>query len=188
MSILSVPFVKQNYNNSCGAAALEMVYKYNGLKDVSQEEIFNKSEKFDLGNGNYILKEETLVLDAKSRGFFSEIFQASFSDIKDGVEFLTSFIKHKIPLIVCQQWKKNSGIGHFRVVIGIDENFVYFQDSNIEKGLEYLKWKHKKFFDHWETDGKMVLGNTCIIVTEKGLKLPFIVQEALKDLENKTIS
>ena len=152
-----------------------MVYKYYGLNNVTQSEIFDQSEKFDMGNGELILKEETLVSDAKNRKFSAAIFKATFSGIKDGASYLKNFIDEDIPVIVCQQWEINSEIGHYRVVIGVDKKFVYFHDPNIENGGKCIKWRHEKFFSHWGANGRMVLGNTCTIVSKEGAKLPQII-------------
>ncbi len=184
--VLSVPYIKQHNNYSCGAAALEMVYKYYGLNDVTQSEIFDQSEKFDMGNGELILKEETLVSDAKNRKFFAGIFKATFSDIEDGVSYLKSFIDKDIPLIVCQQWEINSETGHYRVVTGVDKRFVYFHDPNIENSGRCIEWRHEKFFNHWNANGKMVLGNTCTVVSKEGAKLPKQIEAALKNFEQNS--
>lgn len=179
--ILSVPHIKQFNDYACGCAVLEMAYKYHGLSNVSQREIYTKSKKLNLGGGNWILKEETLLADAKNRGFFSVILQLTLDNVNDGVDVLVSFINLQLPVIVCQQWEVNSPIGHFRIVTGVDKKFVYFRDPNVHSSSECLRWEHHFFFDHWKPNGKMVLGNTLIVIAKKGSKLPPIMRSALKE-------
>ena len=175
--ILDIQHIRQTYTNSCGAAALEMMYKYWKLEDENQEDIFNRLPKFDAGNGYFVIKEEIIVGDAIRNGFISGILQVNFSDLNDCVEFVSSFISLGIPFIVCQQWKINSGASHFRVVSGVDKDFIYFKDSNVER--ETIKWRHQKFFDHWQSDGNMVLGNTLIFISRQKSDLPQMVQDTL---------
>jgi len=184
MNILPVPFIRQIHIDSCGAAALEMVYKYYGIENISQEEIFNGSKKHDIGNGRFILKEETLVSDAENRDFCAQILQFTFENIKDMAETLNVSIECKIPLIVCQQSEENSVLGHYRIVIGVDKKNIYFQDPNMRKNFKYMKWPHEKFFNHWKPNGKTVLGNTCTIITKKGTKVPYVIQNTVSQEYN----
>ena len=167
---LSVPYCKQINNSACGAACLEMIYKYYELNNISQEEIFNKYKKTDPHNtkGVNILTKD-LVLDAQSRGFLSEIVRADFTDTKNSIALLKQFLIDDIPLIVCLQYSlKLPLLGHFRVVIGIDEKNIYFHDpdNTIENG-ESLNLSHKEFMKLWQPTGQNVTGGRFVWIKKQ---------------------
>ena len=164
--MLKVPFVKQINKNSCGAAALEMVYKYYGLKKIDQKEIFDRLKTQDLEDPNiFNIATEDLVKDAKEKGFEAFWKRVDYHNIKKSIQLLKQFIDKNIPIIVCQQYTKDEPLmGHFRVVFRVDDKSVYFHDSHPKTGGSSIKWTHKKFIDFWQPTGNNVTGGVYIII------------------------
>jgi predicted double-glycine peptidase len=159
--MLQIDFVKQKEFH-CGAACLEMVYKYFNLKNLTQTEIFEKWKKFDTNTGNYYISTNDLVSDVNERGFYSELKRFNYLDQQEAICELKNIIDQGYPVIVCQKWnKKNPSVGHFRLVLGIDEEFVYFHDPDKDtrfKNRKSDKYSHKKFLDFWQPTGEFVTG------------------------------
>jgi predicted double-glycine peptidase len=177
MEPLEVPFVKQ-LPCHCGPAALEMVYKYFGLDNISQQELFEKIPKQKDVNGNISVLVTDLVSDAISRGFqaYWLEFNNSTKENREGVTVLIrSLIEYKIPFISCGQWKGNRNIGHFRVILKIDENHVYFHDPDIEKCLKYT---NESFFKYWRSRESFV-GNGGFFVCRAEDTIPPEMKEIL---------
>ena len=170
MKILKVPYIKQINSNSCGAAVLEMVYKYYGIENVSQEELMDRYKELEPhGSGNYRMATDTLVADAKEKGFKSECLRANYKSAKDCFSLLRENIEiKKIPVIVCQKFTDEEPlIGHFRVVIGMDENSIYLHDPHLETGGERLKWSLDKFINFWQPTGDNVTGGIFCLISKK---------------------
>ena len=165
MKNLSIPFVYQYNKNSCGAAALEMVYKYFRLKDISQEDIFEKYKKLEPHeSGNYYITVKDLILDAKSKDFHTKLYRINYSSIQS-LSLLKEILDKSVPIIVCQQYTKEKPlIGHFRVVVGINDKFVFFHDPSQKVGGENLKWSYQEFLDYWQPTGKNVSGGIFFIL------------------------
>ena len=81
--------------------------------------------------------------------------------------------------MVCQQFEIDRG-EHFRVVTGIDKKFIYLHDPFFENKDKPLAYRHEKFINLLKSNCKNVLGNTCIIITKTGTKLPKVIQKAFK--------
>ena len=62
MKSLKIPYIPQININACGAAALEMIYKYYGLNDVNQQELMKKYQELEPhGSGNFRLTTDNLI-------------------------------------------------------------------------------------------------------------------------------
>jgi len=86
---LGVPYIPQINENACGAAVLEMVYKYYGLENISQDEIFNKYKEFEpYGSGNIRLSTDNLVSDALGRGFLSFWARGDYNNKENSINLL----------------------------------------------------------------------------------------------------
>jgi len=170
MEILDVPFVRQ-LTYHCGPVALEMVYKYNGLNNISQEELFKKipKQKDSLGNPFILVKD--LVADAKERSFESFIFDFRNYPNKEIISMTRSFIECGIPVISCGQWKKDRSIGHFRVILKIDDEHVFFHDPDLPNNKGYTKYTHDSFLSYWKSRGSFI-GNIGFGVYKKDAALP----------------
>ncbi|MBU1164977.1 C39 family peptidase [Patescibacteria group bacterium] len=166
---IQVPYSQQYNNSACGAACLVMVYKHYGLKDITQQEIFEKNkEQEPHGTGATRIATSDLVNDAKERGFNSYSGQVDYSNNDKSIEFVKQTIKNKIPLIVCQQWKKDRAIlGHFRVVVGYSNKYICVHDPDLEDGSRKQKWSYEKFMDYWQRTGDNVIGGQYVIIENK---------------------
>lgn len=164
---LSVPYVTQTHLNSCGSAALDMVYKYYGLKGNFQEDIFKKYRKQNPSSPEdfYVLTDD-LINDAIERGFEGSCWRRMNLERRDLIiSKLRKLIKKGVPIIACQQYTKElSYIGHFRVVVCITDKYVYFHDPSPEYGGENIKWSLEKFIDFWRRTGDNVTRGVFLII------------------------
>ncbi len=166
--MLKIPYIKQINPNACGAAALEMVYKFYGLENVSQEELMQKYQELEPhGSGNYRMSTDTLITDAREKGFESTWLRANYTNKQDCLSLLKILVEtKKIPVIVCQKFTDEMPlIGHFRIVIGVDNDSIYLHDPNVEIGGEKLKWTLDKFFNFWQPTGQNVTGGILCLIT-----------------------
>jgi predicted double-glycine peptidase len=169
MKVLNVPFVQQMDDNSCGAAALEMVYRYFGIKDVSQEEIYEKYKKLEPHNtGNFRLDTESLVADAQNHGFRSDWKKLDLSSKDYVFQALSLLVENDILVIVCQQFtEEDKIIGHFRVVVGVNDGKIILHDPHPKIGGPNLEWSVDKFINLWEETGLNVVGGVYIYIHNK---------------------
>lgn len=168
-SKIKVPYIKQVNDNACGSAVLEMIYKFYGLKDVSQEVIFEKYKVLEPhGTGNFRLDTDSLVSDALGRGFLSFWAKVDFNNEQSVADLLrTLVISKKIPLIVCQKFtdeKQHEGLGHFRVVVGITNDTVYVHDPHPTFGGAFQEWNIQKFIEYWKPTGNNVTGGVFVVI------------------------
>ena len=123
------PFQETLFKSMCGPASLKMVFDYYGI-EKSEEEIATLAETTeDLGTDDQGIKKAAEGLDFKV-----EIkSEASFEDIQN-------YLDKKIPVIV--NWFTRGRIdyddsqvpdGHYSVVVGLDDEFIYLQDPEIGK-------------------------------------------------------
>lgn len=162
---LDVPYVAQINNTACGAASLEMIYRYYGMSDVAQEDIYKGYQEIEPEFGRVSrISTADLVSDAQHRGFQSFWKRVNYRDKDESLIILRKYLNHKVPIIVCQQWNKESSkIGHFRVVVDVDEeNNVFFYDPEKTGGL--IKWPIDQFMDYWQPTGQNVTGGVYVII------------------------
>jgi len=167
-SKLKVPYIQQINKNACGAAVLEMIYKYYGIKNITQSDIFNKyKEPEPHGTGNNRISTDDLVRDASGQGFLSFWARADYNNKETSFNLLRRLtMESKIPVIVCQKFtNKEPLIGHFRIVVGIkDNNIVYVHDPHVEKGGGFKEWSIDHFMEFWKPTGKNVTGGVFIVI------------------------
>lgn len=110
--IRTVPYEKWLKINFCGPACLAMVLNaLDGGRPFSQRAI--AGEIFD--SGSQATYNSELVLYPRTLGFESYSFQGSLQALKDLVE-------KDIPVIVLTKTVKRLAKGHYRVVIGFDDD------------------------------------------------------------------
>src|SRR5665213_1946362 len=111
-----IPYVAQISENACGAAALEMVYKYYGLQGISQDVLLSKYEELEPhGSGNFRMTTDSLVQDARARGFESGWARVNYARKNDAINLLIPLIATGIPIIVCKKFTDaQPQLGHFR--------------------------------------------------------------------------
>jgi uncharacterized protein YvpB len=168
MKSIKVPYVHQININACGAAVLEMVYRYYGRDNFSQEELMTKYQELEPhGSGNFRLNTNSLAVDAREQGFNAGIGRAIYQSVPDVIALLKLMLDSGIPLIVCQRFTDEQPlIGHFRIVVGLDEEYVYLHDPSVEIGGENLKWQINKFVDFWQETGNNVTGGIFVFITQ----------------------
>ena len=110
--IQTVPFEKWLQRNYCGPACLAMVLNsWDETRSFSQQVIAD--EIYDSASQSTYNSE--LVLYPRTRGFESYSFQGSLEILKD-------LVRKDIPVIVLTKTIKQVAKGHYRVVIGFDED------------------------------------------------------------------
>lgn len=180
ISMLAVPYVKQINPNACGAAVLEMIYKFYGIEDISQNDLMQKYQEFEPhGSRNYRLSSETLVIDAKERNFDAVLFRANYKDKQDCLAKLYEFVElNKLPVIVCQKFTNEQPLmGHFRLVVGMNEDFIYVHDPFQDIEGNEAEWTSDQFFEFWQPTGEDVTGGIGCLIAPSGA-LDFLQQQA----------
>jgi tetratricopeptide (TPR) repeat protein len=110
--IRTVPFEKWLHRNYCGPACLAMVLNaWDETRPFSQQKIAD--EIYDSASQSTYNSE--LVLYPRTLGFESYSFQGSLQILKD-------LVRKDIPVIVLTKTIKQVAKGHYRVVIGFDED------------------------------------------------------------------
>jgi tetratricopeptide (TPR) repeat protein len=110
--IQSVPYEKWLKINYCGPACLAMVLNsWDGTRSFSQRKIAD--EIYD--SGSQATYNSELVLYPRTKGFESYSFQGTLQTLKD-------LVGKDIPVIVLTKTVKQLAKGHYRVVIGFDED------------------------------------------------------------------
>lgn len=110
--IQAVPFEKWLERNYCGPASLAMVLNsWDEARSFSQRKIAD--EIYD--SGSQATYNSELVLYPRTKGFESYSFQGDLGILKD-------LIRKDIPVIVLTKTTKQIGKGHYRVVVGFDED------------------------------------------------------------------
>ena len=123
------PFQETLFKSMCGPASLKMVFDYYGIEKSEREIARLAGTAEDLGTDEQGIKKA-----AESLGFKVEIKnESSFEDIQN-------YLNKKIPVVV--NWFTRGRIdyddsqvpdGHYSVVVGLDDEFIYLQDPEIGK-------------------------------------------------------
>jgi len=134
--IQTVPFENWLERNYCGPACLAMVLNYwDEKRSFSQRKITD--EIYD--SANEATYNSELVLYPRTHGFESYSFQGSLRILKD-------VVAKDIPVIVLTKTIKQIDKGHYRVVIGFDEDEdqiifhdPYFGDRKAMTAKDFMK-------------------------------------------------
>lgn len=184
---LKVPHIKQRSEQSCGAASLYMVYKYYGLEKLQSEEKiwFRLKKQRALNPSQEITYIKDLFNDIRPNGLHHILGQAVWEEPEKILELLKEFLRIEVPLIVCQRWRENQPFGHYKIVIGLEENFVVVNDPEFDENE--IKVPKDKFITDWQKYSDEVLGGWFIATLnenqiKKIQKLPLITFEA--DIRN----
>lgn len=124
LPMLRVPYFKQDTTHSCGAATLQMVFKFYG-KTHSESDLAEKlGTKKDFGTSH-----QAMIDLARSENFMVyETNKATVGEIKD-------LVLKGIPVIVNFIEPSNDD-GHYAVVVGIDDQRVVLNDPWNGKGFK----------------------------------------------------
>ncbi|MGD9544979.1 C39 family peptidase [Methylocystis sp.] len=172
--ILSIPYCQQRKNDYCGAAALEMVFRYyrpSKLTKFNQDRIFRTLAKREpMGSGSYRINGDDLIETARKRGFC-----AGWGRVHPNLRALRAqtveiVVNRGIPLIACQRFTNaRPELGHFRVIVGVAADYVVVHDPHPEFGGAAQKWSWEKISDYWRYTGLNVTGGVAIWVAPEPL-------------------
>jgi predicted double-glycine peptidase len=137
--IQTVPFEKWLKRNYCGPACLAMVLNYwDETRSFNQQKI--SDEIYD--SENKATYNSEMVLYPRNKGFTSYSFQGNLQILKE-------MVGKGIPVIVLTKTIKQIAKGHYRVVIGFDDDKsqIIFHDPFFG-GRHAMKFKN--FMKVWE--------------------------------------
>jgi len=169
--IANVPWHQQLNGLSCGAALLEIVFDYWG-PDIDQKEIMNVARTSSMGTwtpdivraGHFSYLSDaqgTFFPTVGPYGGFVErpLGYAAFSHTSSGfwLNELKTLIANDIPIIVLMKYTPLGGGGHYRVVIGYDDDQqrVYFSDpwgrdmNHLTDWTGVISWSYSDFQMGW---------------------------------------
>ncbi len=156
--LLPVKPFQQNVNaGTCGPASLKMVFEYYGLEKSEIELAQICGTTYEMG-----ISAEGLKKGAEAFGFTVEIKDyASFEDLE-------MWLNKKVPVIV--DWFTRGRMdydhtevpdGHYSVVVGLDNDFIYLQDPEIG---ELRTLTREDFMKVWfDFTGKYIAPNELVI-------------------------
>jgi predicted double-glycine peptidase len=167
MAKLSVPYIKQFADGACGAAALEMIYRFYNVNDVDQAAIFAAfQEKEPHGSGELRITTDNMVADAKSRGFVADWFRVNFSDQATAITIIKENCAKSIALVACQRYTQQQPLlGHFRVITGCDKKRIFAHDPCPKFGGADFAYRIDEFLDAWKPTGANITGGVTIRIT-----------------------
>jgi hypothetical protein len=169
--IANVPWHEQMNGLSCGAASLEIVFDYWG-SDVDQKEIMNVARTSSMGTWTPDIVRAghfSFLSDAQGSYFpavgpwggYEErpLGYAAFSHTSTEfwIDELKALVAKDIPVIVLMNYYPTGGGGHYRVVIGYDddEQLVYFSDpwgrdtNHFTDWTGVISWSYSDFQMGW---------------------------------------
>jgi len=126
-----IPYEKQmtaNGQRTCGAAALQMIYKSFGI-DLPQLAIWNAIALPD-GQGGRFANTYRITLDVILRGMHAVAFRA-----KDPILAVEKILENNIDVIMNHRVSENVGFGHYTVAIDIGQTTIKFHDPQFGKKL-----------------------------------------------------
>jgi len=158
-NFLKIPNVRQSNDYSCGVACLMSILAYYDKFDGNENDL-GKKLKTTYEEGT---EPDNIVKVAKEYGLKSYIKEhCTIDDLK-------KFVENKIPVIISYQawtnrkrninWQKIESDGHYSVLIGIDDDKVYFSDPSLLNKIGFLSIK--ELMDRWHDEG---YERMCIIV------------------------
>ncbi len=141
--IQTVPFQKWKEKNYCGPAALAMVLSFWNNQKISQEKIAQGMHSFH----NEIAYNSEMVFYPRTINMMSYSFNGDIPTLK-------KIIKKDIPLIVLHKPIKQINKGHYRVVVGFDDQSkqIIFHDPLLG---EMFAAKYDIFNDLWHWDDEI---------------------------------
>lgn len=165
-NFIYVPMARQSTNYTCGVAALQSVLGYYG--DEFREGTLATELKPDQNNGT---SYHNIINFSKRKGYSAKALY------KMNLEQLKKLVDQKKPVIVAiQAWAdkpvsylKDWDDGHYAVVIGYDNKYIYFMDPSTLGNYTYIPVKD--FLERWhDTDGKEKLFNFGLLIEKPNPK------------------
>lgn len=143
-TVLQVRARKQRTNYTCGPASLRSIFYYYE-HSVSEQELVDAGEV-----------EEDGTDFSTMRKIAHEYGYSFFSKHHGNIDQLRKWLEKKIPVLVCyQEGEPNGKNGHYAVIHGINEHYLYIADpSNYFEGDNGKftcprKVTIEKFLKHW---------------------------------------
>jgi len=171
--IANVPWHQQINGIDCGAASLEIVFDYWG-PDIDQKEICNVARQSSMGiwTPDIVRAGQFSHLSDAQGSFYPNIGPyggykgrslgyAAFSHTSPApcpwLNELKALIANDIPVIVLMKYYPLGGAGHYRVVIGYDDDqqLIYFSDpwgrdlNHLTDWTGVISWKYSDFQMGW---------------------------------------
>jgi ABC-type bacteriocin/lantibiotic exporter with double-glycine peptidase domain len=168
MSFLQIPYVQQVGETHCGVACLEMVYKYFGIVDRKQEDIWERRKTKRPDGTNFFMLTKSMVEDLIDHDL-QILWGHMCLEEEKCRESLEEVFRKRLPLIACKQWDKNPLYGHFVVLIGLEKDEVMYLDPEI--GPTRQRKKISDFINEWQKTGKEVTGGVFIVMQKDSKKL-----------------
>ncbi|MBD3413509.1 MAG: hypothetical protein GF421_03640 [Candidatus Aminicenantes bacterium] len=162
----TVPFQKWKKKNFCGPAAMAMVLSYWKDQKQSQTQIAAGMHDFK----NKMAYNSEMVFYPRSVDMMSYSFNGD-------VSLLKKIIKMDIPLIVLHKPVKQINKGHYRVVIGFDENSsqIIFHDPLLG---EKFAAEYETFNDLWSWDEDVNKNKWTLAVIPNDIEFPSLELES----------
>jgi predicted double-glycine peptidase len=132
--IKNIEFFKQEKDEWCGPAVLQMVLHFYGLDE--KQEIVSR-EVFDEREG--VVKLSEMVFYPQSKGLKSYSFKGNLDDLKE-------LISRGIPVVVFQKASKEINKGHYRLVVGCYQDWIMLADPLLGNNTFV---KEKDFLELW---------------------------------------
>jgi ABC-type bacteriocin/lantibiotic exporter with double-glycine peptidase domain len=164
VKILPVTYVQQIDRFSCGIAAFAMVYQHlRPTEPFSQQYEYNHFKELTPDRGAERVSADSIQQLANEKGLMAGWGQVDPNRVSEHLKF---FIERELPLIAIQQWPQNRIYGHFRVIIGSDDDAVVFHDP--EPGGDSCRLPLDQFITAWQpTKGDNVTGGVAIWIASE---------------------
>ncbi len=122
-SWLDVPYVRQ-VKAGCGAAAIAMVVQYWAIRNPELKDAAAETDRIDdlLPASRRGIRGNALKAYLTARGFDAYVFDGELKDLRHHFE------KGR-PVVVCLGLSGSKGPLHYAVVVGLDDEAVWLNDS-----------------------------------------------------------
>src|SRR5690348_3088754 len=164
---LAIPYERQfdpHYTRTCGAACLNPVYRMLG-REIPQDKIWLTIAKKNQ-YGSVASTTHLMTADALSRGFSAVAIQA-----RDPLRVLRVCRDSGIHAILNHRLKPDSPVGHYTVLVDIDETHVTLHDPYFGPARRI---EHAVLLDLWQArlPNSEIIGNFLIAVAPEGREQP----------------
>jgi predicted double-glycine peptidase len=177
-NLIPIPLIRQSTNYTCGVAALQSILYAYANKDYREDRLAKKLKATSEDGTDH----REIVAVAREFGFEARAEQNM------GLEKLKSYVDNGIPVIVAIQawcgeegqvdWKHRWDDGHYCVVVGYDEERLFFMDPSTPGNYTYIPVQ--EFLDRWhdiDQRKEQVIQLGIILAGKKNLFNP---QEVIK--------
>lgn len=162
---IKIPIIKQSTDYTCGPASLLSILRASGVKGLSEKRLMMELGT-DKQDGTQIM---VIVKVAKKYGLKATMkTDMCIGDIGKGIGGGSMFIvNHQEMRKGHGSWKETWKNGHYSVVSGIDDRYIWLMDPWTGK-IERIG--HKKFMNMWHDEDKGIRTNGVAIIFRKKRK------------------